>query len=196
MEITSIPNSQPNCPPLIPKSSSLTLPSEMKSQEVNTACLPTFTGSADYIQLSSCQMGLKDIPINRLARSLQDPNLHLASLKSATNSTPERASVPTANASTNTLAKIVENRDMERRIARTSLNEIYGLQPKYLRHNMWEEGLSLSPTTAEWSGTARPLVRPPLSEMLNSPASRTVADNPSLFRVHTPIDMDVLSGFL
>ena len=195
-EITSTQNSQLSYPHLTQELSSTTSPLGTKSQQVNTACLPIFTGSAGYTQLSSCQMGLKDTPINHLARNLQDPSLRLASLKSVTNSTPGHASGLMLTASTCTLAKIAENLATERRIARTTLNEDYGLQPKNLRHNMWEEGSSLSPTTAEWSETARPLVRPPLTELLNSVANRTVADNPSLFHVHTPVNIDVFEQLL
>ena len=61
---------------------------------------------------------------------------------------------------------------------------------------MWEEGSTLSPTTAEWSETARPLVRPPMSELIQSAACQTVADNPSLFRVQTPIKVDVFERLL
>ena len=37
-------------------------------------------------------------------------------------------------------AKTVTKPDTETEIARKGANEIFGLQPKYLRHNMWKEG--------------------------------------------------------
>ena len=73
---------------------------------------------------------------------------------------------------------------------------MYGLQPKYLRHNLWKEGSSLSPTTAEWSETARPLPRPSHAELSNPIINKTIADNPSLFQVHTPIKVDVFESLL
>ena len=75
-------------------------------------------------------------------------------------------------------------------------SEIYGLQPKYLRHNLWDQSSSLSPTTAEWSETAKPLPRPPSSEFLNPFAIQTIANNPDLFQVHTPIKVDVFESLL
>ena len=73
---------------------------------------------------------------------------------------------------------------------------MYGLQPKYLRHNLWEEGSALSPTTAEWSETARPLPRPPAEEVLNPVAFKTITDNADLFQVHTPIKVDIFEALL
>ena len=132
MAITLTPNSPPKYPHRIQKSSSMILHLGTKSREVNTACLLTLTGSADYIQLLSCQMGLKGTPINHLARNLQGQNLHLGSLRSATNLTLEPANVPIPSANTCTSAKTVENQDMERKTAPTTRSEMYGLQPKYL----------------------------------------------------------------
>jgi hypothetical protein len=52
----------------------------------------------------------------------------------------------------------------------------------------------LSPTTAEWSETARPLPHPPLRENLNSIALKTITDNPNLFQVDTPINVDIFKS--
>lgn len=75
-------------------------------------------------------------------------------------------------------------------------SDVYGLQPKYLRHNLWEQGSTLSPTTAEWSEHAKPLPRPPLSEVSNAVLSKTIADHPDLFQVRTPIKVDVFEDLL
>ena len=75
-------------------------------------------------------------------------------------------------------------------------SEIYGLQPKYLRHNLWEEVSVLSPTTAEWSETAKPLPRPPPNEISNPVAFKTITDHPDLFQIHTPIKVDVFEALL
>jgi hypothetical protein len=75
-------------------------------------------------------------------------------------------------------------------------SEIYGLQPKYLRHNLWEEGAALSPTTAEWTEHVRPLPCPSFAELFNPIVSETTADNPDLFQVHTPIKVDVFESLL
>jgi hypothetical protein len=53
-----------------------------------------------------------------------------------------------------------------------------------------------TPTTAEWSETVRPLPRPPLIETTNSIALKTIADNPTLFQVRTPINVDTFQSLL
>lgn len=73
---------------------------------------------------------------------------------------------------------------------------ILGARPKYLRYNLWSEESSLSPTTAEWSETAVPLVRPPDREFLNPVSSKTIAENPDLFKIVTPIKADKLQNLL
>jgi hypothetical protein len=85
---------------------------------------------------------------------------------------------------------------MARRTARTGPSELYGLQPRYLRHNLWEEGLALSPTTAEWSEHAKPLPRPPPSEILDSVSAQTIANHPDLFQIQTPIKVNVFENLL
>ena len=75
-------------------------------------------------------------------------------------------------------------------------NEIYGLQPKYLHHNLWQEGLELSPTMAEWSEQARPLPHPPLSKVFNPVVAKTIADHPDLFQINTPVKVDVFESLL
>jgi hypothetical protein len=55
---------------------------------------------------------------------------------------------------------------------------------------------SLSPTTAEWSETARPLPHPPLRKTSNPIALKTITDNPNLFHVNTPINVDIFQSLL
>jgi len=71
-----------------------------------------------------------------------------------------------------------------------------GSHPKYLRYNLWNSNSPFSPSIAEWSETASPLPRPPLSETSNPIALKTIADNPSLFRIVTPINVDRLQELL
>ena len=65
----------------------------------------------------------------------------------ATNSMQGPAKNPMLNVSTDISAGVVENQATDRRTARLNQNEIFGLQPKYLRHNLWTENPTLSPTT-------------------------------------------------
>jgi hypothetical protein len=107
----------------------------------------------------------------------------VVNLKSAINSTLEHAKTLMQTASTITSARTATNPVTPRRIVYLGPDEVYGLQLKYLYHNLWKDTPSLSPTTAEWSETARPLPRPSMIETTNSIALKTIADNPTLFQV-------------
>jgi hypothetical protein len=114
----------------------------------------------------------------------------------ATNLKLEPAGTVVPSASIDIFANNATNPDMVKRTVRMEAGEIYGLQPKYLRHNLWEQGSTLSPTTGEWSEHAKPLPHPPLSEIMNPVPSQTIADNPYLFQVSTPIKVDVFETLL
>jgi hypothetical protein len=66
---------------------------------------------------------------------------------------------------------------------------VLGSRPKYLRYNLWDVDTSPTPTIAEWSESALPLPRPPLSELSNPVALATISNNPSLFGIVTPINV-------
>jgi hypothetical protein len=134
----------------------------------------------------SCPTESSRLLTNRLRKSPGNPKDPEKQIP-ATNSTPELVKTPTQNANIDMSAKAVTNQDTETKTVRKGADEIFGLQPKYLRHNLWQEGSPLSPTTAEWSETAKPLPRPPLLEVLNPITSKTIADHPDLFQVRTPI---------
>ena len=196
MEITSNQSSLPNSHHLTTNLSSTTSPSEMKSVEDKTSSYQTIASSTDYIPRSYYRTASKDAQIilaerspTLLAKDEENQNF-------ATSLTLEPAKTQTMNANTSTLAKNVERQDMAKGTVRTAPSEIYGLQPKYLRHNLWQESSTLSPTTAEWSERARPLVRPGLSEYSNGAAMKTILENPNLFQVKTPIKIDVFESLL
>ena len=140
-------------------------------------------------------MELKEVQTEQLPENLQKTK-EMKNLNYATNSMPEPAKNLKQNASTNIFARIAENAVTDRRTARTDQNEICGLQPKYLCHNLWEESSTLSPTTAEWSEHAKPLPRPPLSKTLDPISAKTIADHPQLFKIQTPIKIDVFENLL
>jgi hypothetical protein len=99
----------------------------------------------------------------------------------ATNSTSGLANNRNSVASTVTSANVVKNSVTLGTTAQKGASEVYGLQPKYLHHNLWEDNSALSPTTAEWSEQAQPLPHVPFSEVLNPITSKTISDNPALF---------------
>ncbi|KAF8809075.1 hypothetical protein BYT27DRAFT_7222633 [Phlegmacium glaucopus] len=184
METILKKNLQPNYPPPITKSSYMILPSETKLAQDKTPSLPTYTSSLGSTQPLSCQMELMHTDHHSPTRNrLAIPQT--VNKKFVTDTTLE----PDAG-------KLVTPRP----IAWQGASEVYGLQPKYLWHNLWhnlwENSSMLSPTTAEWSEYATPLPRPPVSETTNPIIHKMITDNPDLFQIVTPIKIDVFKKLL
>ena len=121
----------------------------MKSQQANTLSSQTLINSIDSTLPLSYWMGLKTVP---QGKNPCPESLNLKEVKNrkyVTNSILEPVKTLTPSANIVISANPVEKLVMEAKTAQTKVNEIYGLQPKYLRHNLWEQGSSLSPTTAE-----------------------------------------------
>ena len=70
------------------------------------------------------------------------------------------------------------------------------LAPRYLRYNVWDPESDFTPTTAEWTETAKPLSRPPQSVLDDPIATKTIRDYPDLFRIVTPINVNVFESYL
>jgi hypothetical protein len=161
----------------------MTSPCEMKLQQDSRSSLQTSAASATYTRPSLFQTG-SSLPQTK-QESLES-HKDLASQTPVTSSMPELARTQTQSADTDTSAKTVESPVMGTKSVWKGADEIFGLQLKYLRHNLWQEGSSLSPTTAEWSETAKPLPRPPFHEILNPVTSRTLLIIPISFRFELP----------
>ena len=71
-----------------------------------------------------------------------------------------------------------------------SYDQILGARPKYLCYNLWYPDTLLTPMIAKWSESAIPLPAPPLAEIDDPIACQTISENPSLFKIVTPIDVD------
>ncbi|KJA20810.1 hypothetical protein HYPSUDRAFT_203410 [Hypholoma sublateritium FD-334 SS-4] len=54
----------------------------------------------------------------------------------------------------------------------------------------------MSPTAADWTETADPLPRPSSTDILNPVTSKTITENPSLFQIITPINVDNFEAML
>ncbi|KAJ3532167.1 hypothetical protein NMY22_g7856 [Coprinellus aureogranulatus] len=80
--------------------------------------------------------------------------------------------------------------DMEREYARGRSEIVRGQVPKYRRYNAWELNSDRLPNTADWTINAKPLPRPPSAELANEINATTIAQNPHLFNVSTPINID------
>ncbi|TEB27632.1 hypothetical protein FA13DRAFT_1601965, partial [Coprinellus micaceus] len=52
------------------------------------------------------------------------------------------------------------------------------------------------PNTADWTEHAEPLPRPPDDELANPIVNQTIHDNPHLFNVSTPINIDLFEELL
>ncbi|PPQ92713.1 hypothetical protein CVT25_014020 [Psilocybe cyanescens] len=95
------------------------------------------------------------------------------------------------NAHSSTSASHANNVDMENWTAKSLReSEIVGKRPKYLRHNVFRDDGRVSRSTAEWTLSALPLPQPPPTEINNPIVNKTIRENPDLFEVRTPINVD------
>ena len=70
------------------------------------------------------------------------------------------------------------------------------MKPKYLRYNTWDPESEFTPNVADWTLTAKPLEGPPQSALDDEPVSRTLRENPDLFKIVTPINVDISESYL
>ena len=112
-------------------------------------------------------------------------------------STTERAGVHTAPAVSVMGARSAPKTDTPKIAAWIDPGIDVGLQPKYLRYNLWTTTGQCAPyCTADWSETATPLVRPPERELANPVVTQTLQDHSHFFAVHTPISVNVFEYLL
>ena len=69
------------------------------------------------------------------------------------------------------------------------------LQPKYLQYNTWTVG-HFSPHTADWTINATPLPSIPSNKHDDVITSETILNNPTLFQIVTPINIDLFESLL
>ena len=101
--------------------------------------------------------------------------------------------VLTPPAGIDTVAETAEKKTMASTSAQRDVGNEGGMQPKYLRYNLWGADQCLPITIAEWSKwseSAIPLPRPPKAELENHEVRKTLASHPHLFAVNTPINID------
>jgi hypothetical protein len=70
------------------------------------------------------------------------------------------------------------------------------MRPKYLRYNLWDPESDFTPNTADWTLTAEPLEGPPQSALDDEPVKKTINENPHLFKVVTPVRVDIFESYL
>ncbi len=96
-----------------------------------------------------------------------------------------------------TTALNVEHEDIQRPVAPIHPKPILeSLKPRRFRGFLWDSHSSFVTPLADLSETLRPLPRPPLSEFMNETAMKTIRENPHLFKVITPINVDRFESLL
>ena len=154
---------------------------------VKTFYSPTDTNSNTFIPPSSCQMVLNPI-WDRAPISQEQIEYNLRSAEDSTlkMDVPTRCltaiigmSVPDARAITT----------MRRTAKREKERLLRSLYPKYLRYDIWRYN-QFSMVAANWTLNATPLPSILISELNNKITTQTINDNPSLFQIITPINID------
>ena len=67
---------------------------------------------------------------------------------------------------------------------------------RFRRHLVWGREKAVLSRTALWTETAAPLPRPPPEEFGNQEATETIVNNPDLFKIISPIDVDHFQSLL
>lgn len=101
-------------------------------------------------------------------------------------------------ATTDTFAKGAEGVVTEKFpvLQKSTKERVHGMRPKYLRHNIWDPESDLTPNTARWTETAEPLEGPPQSALDDEAVTKTINDNPHLFKIVTPIRVEIFESYL
>jgi hypothetical protein len=201
MQSTSKGSFQPNIPMLTRRSSCMTNQSAIKSGEDRTSFSPTTNASADSARQYCMPTGLSTRGVEEVSqkekrRRVEDDRRKRMLVEDSTVKTGV-ASLKT-NATTSMFVRNAEREDTERRLVpqKSSSMMTDGLRPRYLRHNIWGPDSDFSPNTADWTLTAAPLEGPPQSVLDDEAVTKTINKNPDLFRIITPINVDVFEAYL
>ena len=102
-----------------------------------------------------------------------------------------------AHADINMFAANAGSTGIAKRAALSKIDMLYGMRPKYLRYNLWDaeeqsSGLVLEVPLdlADSTEIEKPLPMVPPSEFNNVEAVKTIGDNPDLFKIITPVNVD------
>lgn len=79
-------------------------------------------------------------------------------------------------------------------LKRRKIEALKDIKPKYLRFYYGGCDSDLFATTASWSEMAMPLPDPPDDEIHNTKSIQTLREHPDLFKIVTPINIDVLES--
>ncbi len=144
------------------------------------------TNSSPYTQQLSCQTAS--------STGTSDPQ-HEKEAKYVTVSTTKVAKQPIAI--TDMSVRHVVAPLMDHHPAALPLRiEQVGKRPKYLQYHIWDPDSTVTETTPDWTKLAKPLPRPLTVQLMHPVLRETVAQNPSLFKIVTPINLKVFEDLL
>jgi len=72
--------------------------------------------------------------------------------------------------------------------------QVFGMRPRYLRHNLWTPDADTLVTAAEWTLLAEALPRPSKPEFENLAVMQTILQNPVLFELVMPVNVEALEA--
>jgi hypothetical protein len=166
--------------------SSTMWPSEISSAEDNSCCSLTFTAPSLYTPPLSCltESNMKD----KRGRLVKEK-------KSVIDLTTRVVKQPGVNIDMS--AKIVEVLPMENtHVVLPCRIERFGRKPKYLCCHIWNPDSQSAETTVKWTERARLLPRPSSVQLVHPLTRETVSKYPDLFRIVTPVKVDVFENLL
>ena len=190
METTLKGSLLPNARRPTVRSSSLIKASGMKSEGDKLSCLPIISTSRHYMPQPCKMMALSTIE-DAVGEEVDKETKRTKSVSVSTVKEVVASQIQPANISTRVWD--VEKPVMgELAVPEQSENVLFGMKPKYLRHNLWSLDSDPLMTTAGWTETARPLQGPSPSEFTNVLACHTIDKHPDLFKIVTPINVSKL----
>ena len=178
-QITSKASSRPNMLEPIPKSSYTTSQSVTESEADRTSCLLITSDSETSARPSFTQTGLNTREEGEKAPEKEGR-------------TRTKGSHPKGTSARDLMVKV----DVASHASPKNSEVMNGMRPKYLRYNIWDPSSELTPNTSDWTLTAEPLEGPPQSALDDEPVTKTIRENPHLFKVVTPICVDVFEAYL
>jgi hypothetical protein len=172
---------------------------ETRLEEDRISCLPTSIDSTASVKQSSMPMEL-NIRAMAEEREERDQEREKGRRRTSVNVSMDKQDVVLQRTSviTDMSAKGAEKEDTVNSPVqqRSTKESMYGMRPKYLRYNIWDPNSDFSPSTADWTLTAKALEGPPDSKLNDEAVKETIRNNPHLFEIVTPIKVDIFESYL
>jgi hypothetical protein len=198
MDPTSLTSSERSHSTCILGPSTLTEPSELESQAAKT-CFSPITPASMTFQLSGFKQEAQPLlhlpPLSARVNNRLGPRTHVDVGTTAGAQIPQ-VLVP-ADTSVPSAAPTPIRHENVRRLHRASdWWDRWGNKPRYARQFIWDIDENTKPTSAEATITYPPVPSVPENEYANLPACNTIRENPHLFKIVTPINVDLFESYL